>query len=132
MTTSSTQVLKYNKNHTHKLNLTINSKGSTHVGRIVGEAANKHLTPCTLELGGKCPVYLDDSVDLKVATKRILWGKMANLGQTCVAPDYILCSPDMRDRFVQEAKEVYTEFYSWDKGKGEVALISHIPVLYYP
>ena len=82
------------------------------MGRIVGAAANKHLTPCTLELGGKCPVYLDDTVDLKVATKRILWGKMANLGQTCVAPDYVLCSEEMADKFVKEAKDVYVDFYA--------------------
>lgn len=66
--------------------------GSTRVGKIIMEAAAKHLTEVCLELGGKSPVYIDDSVqDLKLAVKRILWGKFANAGQTCIAPDYILC-----------------------------------------
>jgi acyl-CoA reductase-like NAD-dependent aldehyde dehydrogenase len=66
--------------------------GGSGVGKIVAEAASKHLTPCTLELGGKCPLYMDDSIDMKIAVKRLIWGKMINLGQTCVAPDYVLCS----------------------------------------
>ena len=66
--------------------------GSAQVGRIIHEAANKHLTPCTLELGGKNPVFIGDDCNIDVATRRILWGKMINLGQTCVAPDYVLCS----------------------------------------
>ena len=94
--------------------------GSTNVGRIVGEAANKHLTPCTLELGGKCPVYLDSSADLHVAAKRILWGKMANIGQTCVAPDYILCTEEICDKFVAEAKKVYRNFYGSSGSSSEV------------
>ena len=73
--------------------------GSTQVGRIIREAANKHLTPCTLELGGKSPVFIDDNCNLDVATRRILWGKMINLGQTCIAPDYILCSKVTRTSF---------------------------------
>jgi acyl-CoA reductase-like NAD-dependent aldehyde dehydrogenase len=56
--------------------------GSTGVGRIIGQAANVHLTPCTLELGGKSPVYIDAKANIEVAAKRILWGKMVNLGQT--------------------------------------------------
>lgn len=50
--------------------------GSTAVGKIIGAAANKHLTPCTLELGGKSPVYIDNTIDLEVAAKRMLWGKV--------------------------------------------------------
>ena len=50
--------------------------GSTAVGKIIGAAANKHLTPCTLELGGKSPVYIDNTIDLEVAVKRMLWGKV--------------------------------------------------------
>lgn len=66
--------------------------GSTRVGKIIMEAASKHLTDVCLELGGKSPVYIDESVeDIKLAVKRILWGKFANAGQTCIAPDYILC-----------------------------------------
>ena len=66
--------------------------GSTQVGRIIRDAANKHLTPCTLELGGKSPVFIGDDCNIDVATRRILWGKMINLGQTCIAPDYVLIS----------------------------------------
>lgn len=66
--------------------------GSTRVGRIVMEAAAKHLTEVCLELGGKSPVYIDETVtDLQLIANRILWGKFANAGQTCIAPDYILC-----------------------------------------
>lgn len=64
--------------------------GNSTVGRIVMKAAAEHLTPVTLELGGKSPLYIDDSVDLSVAADRIVWGKFTNAGQTCVAPDYIL------------------------------------------
>jgi aldehyde dehydrogenase (NAD+) len=66
--------------------------GSTRVGKIVMEAAAKHLTEVVLELGGKSPVYIDETVtDLELAAKRIMWGKFANAGQTCIAPDYVLC-----------------------------------------
>jgi aldehyde dehydrogenase (NAD+) len=66
--------------------------GNARVGRIVLEAAAKHLTPVTLELGGKCPTYVADDADLEVAARRIIWGKFTNAGQTCVAPDYVLAS----------------------------------------
>ncbi|KAG0730487.1 Fatty aldehyde dehydrogenase [Chionoecetes opilio] len=85
--------------------------GSPVVGKIVREAANKNLTPCTLELGGKSPVYIDDSVDMEVAVRRILWGKCINLGQTCIAPDYILCSKAVQGRFVEVARKVLEEWY---------------------
>ena len=58
----------------------------------IREAANKHLTPCTLELGGKSPAYIDDSGNLEYAVKRLCWGKFMNCGQICVAPDYVLCT----------------------------------------
>lgn len=65
--------------------------GSTRVGKIVMEAAAKHLTPLTLELGGKSPCYVDRSVtDMALVCKRIAWGKFVNAGQTCIAPDYVL------------------------------------------
>ena len=69
------------------------------------------MTPITLELGGKSPVIIDPGCDLKTAAKRILWGKVVNAGQTCVAPDYILVPRDFQDTFVQALKEVYEEFY---------------------
>ncbi|XP_054707979.1 aldehyde dehydrogenase, dimeric NADP-preferring-like [Uloborus diversus] len=85
--------------------------GSPAVGKKIREASNKYLTPCTLELGGKCPVYIDDEVDIELAAKRIIWGKMLNLGQTCVAPDYILCSKKTEERFIELAKKVLLEFF---------------------
>ncbi|WP_330254198.1 aldehyde dehydrogenase family protein [Nocardia sp. NBC_00565] len=70
--------------------------GSGRVGRIVMEAAAATLTPVTLELGGKSPVWIDDTVDLTIAARRIAWGKFVNAGQTCVAPDYLLTTPAAR------------------------------------
>jgi len=85
--------------------------GSTPVGRIVGAAANVHLTPCTLELGGKSPTYFDDSGDLEIKVKRLLWGKFNNSGQICVAPDYILCSKATEEKLIPVMKKVLREFY---------------------
>lgn len=67
-----------------------------------------------LFLLGKSPVYIDSSADIEVAAKRILWGKCANSGQTCVAPDYILCSKEVEDKFVKVAKKILTDFYGED------------------
>lgn len=66
--------------------------GNGTVGRIVLEAAARHLTPVTLELGGKSPAYVSDDADLEVTAQRLVWGKFTNAGQTCVAPDYVLAS----------------------------------------
>ncbi|XP_042880674.1 aldehyde dehydrogenase, dimeric NADP-preferring-like [Penaeus japonicus] len=93
--------------------------GSTTVGKIVRDAANKFLTPTTLELGGKSPCFIDNTVDLAVATRRILWGKMINLGQTCIAPDYILCTKEVQEVFVKTAKEVLREWYGEDPSKSK-------------
>ncbi|KAL0869738.1 hypothetical protein ABMA27_005970 [Loxostege sticticalis] len=91
--------------------------GSTSVGKIVYEAATKYLTPVTLELGGKSPVYIDSSADLEVTAKRILWGKFINSGQTCIAPDYILCSKEIQDKFVEASKKVLKSWYGEDPQK---------------
>ncbi|CAG9856419.1 unnamed protein product [Phyllotreta striolata] len=88
--------------------------GSTQVGKIIHQAAAKNLTPCTLELGGKSPVFLDESADMEKATKRILWGKLLNSGQTCVAPDYVLCTKATEKVFLQHATKILTEFYGAD------------------
>lgn len=88
--------------------------GSTAVGRIIHRAANEHLTPTTLELGGKSPVYVDSTVDMEIAVKRILWGKCTNAGQTCVAPDYILCTKEVQEKFVATAQKVLHEFFGND------------------
>lgn len=85
--------------------------GSPSVGKIVMEAAAKHLTPVTLELGGKNPCYIDKDCDLDVACRRIAWGKYMNCGQTCIAPDYILCEPSLQNQIVQKIKEIVKEFY---------------------
>ncbi|XP_034105764.2 aldehyde dehydrogenase, dimeric NADP-preferring isoform X2 [Drosophila albomicans] len=85
--------------------------GSTRVGKIIHAAANNYLTPTTLELGGKSPCYIDKSVELRTAVKRILWGKLINCGQTCIAPDYVLCSKEVQDKFVEEARDVLKEWY---------------------
>ncbi|KAG5890195.1 hypothetical protein JTB14_010657 [Gonioctena quinquepunctata] len=85
--------------------------GSTAVGKIIQAAAAKYLTPTTLELGGKSPVYLDSSVDIEVAAKRIIWGKCANAGQTCVAPDYLLCPKALQDKFVTASKKAMKDFF---------------------
>lgn len=75
--------------------------GSTAVGKKVMEAASKHLTPVTLELGGKSPAIIMDDANLKLAAKRIVWGKFLNAGQTCVAPDYILIHEKKRRKFLK-------------------------------
>lgn len=72
--------------------------GSERVGTQIAQKAASSLTPVTLELGGKSPVYIDASVDLAAAARRIMWGKLLNAGQTCVAPDYLLHDPGDRDR----------------------------------
>ena len=88
--------------------------GSTNVGRIVMEAAAKHLTPVTLELGGKSPVVVADDARLPIAANRIAWGKAINAGQTCIAPDYVLVSPEIRDELVDRIAAAWVDFYGPD------------------
>ncbi len=85
--------------------------GGTEIGRIVMQAAAKHLTPVTLELGGKSPCFVDASVRLDYAAKRIAWGKFINAGQTCIAPDYILVDAEIKDEFVVQLKKAILELY---------------------
>ncbi len=75
--------------------------GSTRVGRIVMEAAARHLTPVTLELGGKSPTIVAADADLAVAARRVAWAKYLNAGQTCIAPDYVLVERSVQDRFTE-------------------------------
>jgi len=84
--------------------------GSTSVGRIVYEAAAKHLTPVVLELGGKSPVIVHRSAKIDVAARRVAWGKWLNAGQTCVAPDYVLITEDVREQFVDALQQAFAEF----------------------
>ncbi|WP_264524717.1 aldehyde dehydrogenase [Flavobacterium sp. N502536] len=74
--------------------------GSVAVGKIVAKAAAENLTPVTLELGGKNPCIVDETANLKLAAKRIVWGKFINAGQTCIAPDYILVQKNMKVNFI--------------------------------
>lgn len=85
--------------------------GNGNVGKIVATACAKHLTPVTLELGGKSPVVIDSKMDMKLAARRLLWGKTVNAGQTCVAPDYILIPKEAQSLLVEELRTVYKEFY---------------------
>ena len=88
--------------------------GNGTVGRIVMTAAAKHLTPVTLELGGKSPVIIDESANVKVAARRIAWGKWLNAGQTCVAPDYVLVHRNVETQFVEELRSTLQDFYGSD------------------
>ncbi|MGB0526398.1 MAG: aldehyde dehydrogenase [Flavobacteriaceae bacterium] len=81
--------------------------GSTQIGKIVAKAAAEKLTPCTLELGGKSPCIVDDTAKVKLAAKRIVWGKYMNAGQTCIAPDYVLVDAKIKeDLIAQMMKEI--------------------------
>ncbi|HWR19751.1 MAG TPA: aldehyde dehydrogenase, partial [Clostridia bacterium] len=79
--------------------------GSFEVGKVVMRAAAEHLTPVTLELGGKSPCIVDETADLDKSAKRIVFGKIVNAGQTCVAPDYILVHQSVRDAFIDKLKK---------------------------
>jgi aldehyde dehydrogenase (NAD+) len=85
--------------------------GSTRVAQIVMQAAAKNLTPVTLELGGKSPCIVDETADLKVAARRIAWGKFLNAGQTCVAPDYLLVQANIKQAFLKHFKAAVQRFY---------------------
>ena len=85
--------------------------GTGRVGRIVAHAAAEHLTPITLELGGKSPVYVDESVPLADVALRIAWGKFMNAGQTCVAPDYVLGRPETLARLTPHLERAIHELY---------------------
>jgi len=85
--------------------------GSTAAGRSVMTAAASNLTPVCLEMGGKSPCFVDESADFQLAAKRILWGKFVNLGQTCIAPDYVLCSKEAEKTFVKAASDLLAEWY---------------------
>lgn len=88
--------------------------GSTTVGRIVMEAAAKSLTPVTLELGGKSPCIVDKETNLNNAAKRIVWGKLINCGQTCIAPDYLFVNKAIKDELIKRIISAINEFYGSD------------------
>jgi len=88
--------------------------GNARVARIVMQAAAEHLTPVTLELGGKSPAIVDASADLEVAARRIVWGRFLNAGQTCIAPDYVLVAREHETRLLELMGEAVTDFYGED------------------
>ncbi len=100
--------------------------GSPSLGKMVMEAAAKHLTPVVLELGGKSPCIIDKSADLKVAAKRVAWGKALNAGQTCIAPDYLMIHEDVKDKFLQLLVKEWKHLLTKDpqKAKHFVRIVS--------
>ena len=91
--------------------------GSPAVGKIVMTAAAKHLASVTLELGGKSPVVIDESVDIVKAAKSVMWGKFTNCGQTCIAPDYVLVHKTVKSRFLKECEKVLKQAYGKEPSK---------------
>ena len=100
--------------------------GSPSLGKMVMEAAAKHLTPVVLELGGKSPCIIDKTANLPIAAKRVAWGKSLNAGQTCIAPDYLMIHEDVKDQFlkllVKEWKHLLTK--NPQKAKHFVRIVS--------
>ncbi|MHA7942188.1 aldehyde dehydrogenase family protein [Formosa sp. 3Alg 14/1] len=112
----STELLKLPFNH-------IFFTGSPNVGKVVMEAASKHLTSVTLELGGKSPTLIDASANLEHAATRIAWGKFLNNGQTCIAPDYILIDERIKEPFIMAFKDAVKTLYEDAKTSNAYARI---------
>ncbi|AOE49099.1 coniferyl aldehyde dehydrogenase [Kangiella sediminilitoris] len=105
--------------------------GSGEIGKKVMKAASDNLTPVTLELGGKSPTIIDKSFPIKTATERLLFGKLLNGGQTCLAPDYAFISNEDIDQFIEKAKKVAKKFYPEWENKGYTSLASNKQVERY-
>lgn len=88
--------------------------GSTTVGKSVMKAASEHLTPVTLELGGKSPTIITSQADISLAARRVIYGKMMNAGQTCVAPDYVVIEEAVKKEFIEECQKTLYRFYGKD------------------
>lgn len=103
--------------------------GGARVARIVMTAAARHLTPVTLELGGKSPAWVDTSSDLASAARRLAWGKLVNAGQTCVAPDYIITTPEVAERLVplltRAVRDMYGKEPRTSKDYGRIVSTEH-------
>jgi len=93
--------------------------GNSQVARIVMAAAAKHLTPVTLELGGKSPTIVDSNTDFDITARRIVWGMLFNNGQTCIRPDYVLALPNVTDKLVTALDKAIKEFYGENIQKSE-------------
>lgn len=91
--------------------------GNGQVGRVIARAAAEHLTPTTLELGGKSPVWFDDDAHLDAAARRIAWAKYSNAGQTCVAPDYVLTTPDRIAPLTEAIRKAATDMWGEDASR---------------
>lgn len=102
-----TEILKHQFDH-------IFYTGNPAVGKIIMRAASEHLTPVTLELGGKNPTFVDSNVDLNVAAKRIIWGKTFNAGQSCISPDYILVKRDFQEKLIAALVKEVQDFFGED------------------
>lgn len=88
--------------------------GSPNIGKIVASKASNNLTPFTLELGGKSPCIVDRSADIALSAKKIIWGKLINAGQTCIAPDYIVAHYDIKEQLIKEMIFYIEKFYTSD------------------
>ena len=93
--------------------------GSVNVGKVVAKAAAEHLTPVTLELGGKNPCIIDETANIKLTAKRIVWGKFLNAGQTCIAPDYILIHHSKKEAFIKAMQIEIEKAYSSNPSTSE-------------
>ena len=91
--------------------------GNSNVGKIVMAAAARHLTPVTLELGGKSPCIVDSNSDLALVGRRLAWGRFVNVGQTCIAPDYVLALPGVEDKLIAATRAALREYYGEDPQK---------------
>ncbi|CAK5039355.1 unnamed protein product [Meloidogyne enterolobii] len=91
--------------------------GSPNIGKIIMQAAAKYLTPVTLELGGKCPVIVENDADIEKAAQRITEGKWLNSGQTCLAPDYIMTTPETKPKLVEALQKSINKMYGSDPQK---------------
>ncbi len=98
--------------------------GSERIGKLYAEAAARTLTPVTLELGGKCPCIIDETVDLDIAVERIVTAKFFNAGQTCIAPDFVLVPESMREAFIQKATECLGASYGTGDWRDLAAIIN--------
>ena len=100
--------------------------GSTSVGKIVAKAAAIHLTPTTLELGGKSPCIIDESAPVSITAKRVVWGKFLNCGQTCIAPDYILVHKKIKSNLIEALiKEIEKSYGKNQKKSKDYGRIAH-------
>jgi aldehyde dehydrogenase (NAD+) len=102
--TVSTELLKLKWDHIH-------FTGSPAVGKLIMKAAAEYLTPVTLELGGKSPAIIDETANISAAAKKLTWGKWLNVGQTCIAPDYVLIQESKKEEFITKMKETLVKSF---------------------